>query len=133
MKYTSSWNSCILSSNEIHSTQLKKTRNPHERVKIYAHSINCNAEDDQFKQVMILETEILLSPRDDDDKVHDVPEVPHVAVGVEDEAEGQDLGAHLDREDHHEDGLQVFLQSDGENDFKIQSKLFPCFNFALTF
>ena len=62
---------------------------------------------------MILETEILLSPRDDDDKVHDVPEVPHVAVGVEDEAEGQYLGAHLDREDHHEDGLQLLLKKRG--------------------
>ncbi len=46
-------------------------------------------------------------PRDDNHKVHDVPGVSEVGVGVEDEAHGDDLGAHLHREDAHEDRLQL--------------------------
>ena len=53
-------------------------------------------------------------PADDDDKVHDVPQIPHVAVLVEDKAQRQDLGAHLDGEDDHEYGLQVFLPREKE-------------------
>ena len=51
-------------------------------------------------------------PGRDDKEVHDVPHVPHVAVFVEDEAHREDPGAHLDREDDHEDGLELLLQCD---------------------
>ncbi len=53
-------------------------------------------------------------PRDDDDEVHDVPEVAHVAALVQDEAQRHDLRAHLDREDYHEDRLQVLLKCAGK-------------------
>lgn len=49
-------------------------------------------------------------PRDDHDKVHDVPRVPEVAVLVEDKPVGQDFDNHLQGEDAHEDGLQLFLR-----------------------
>ena len=47
----------------------------------------------------------MYSPRGDDYKVHNVPEVSHVAVFVKDEPEGQDFCAHLDCENNHEYGL----------------------------
>ena len=53
---------------------------------------------------------LVFLPWHNDDEVHDVPEVPHVAVLVQDEAQGQDFGAHFDREDDHEDGLQLLLK-----------------------
>ena len=50
------------------------------------------------------------SPRDDDDKVHDVPHVPEVAARVEHEALRQDLEARLHREDAQEVGLGRLLR-----------------------
>ena len=50
----------------------------------------------------IFERTLKDSPGDDDDKVHDVPQVSHVTVLVQDEAVSQDLGQHLDGEDDHE-------------------------------
>ena len=49
-------------------------------------------------------------PGRDDEEVHDVPHVAHVAVLVEDESHGEDPRAHLHREDDHEDGLELLLQ-----------------------
>ena len=49
-------------------------------------------------------------PRCHHEEVHEVPGVPHVASLVEHEAEGEDLGAHLRGEDHHEDNLQLLLK-----------------------
>ena len=54
------------------------------------------------------------SPRDHHHKVHDIPHVPEVAVLVQDEAHGDDLGAHLHGEDPHEDWLQL-LQLQGQD------------------
>jgi hypothetical protein len=51
------------------------------------------------------------SPRNDDNEVHDVPGVPQVGVGVEHEAHGDNLGAHLHSEDAHEDWLQLLKLS----------------------
>ena len=48
-------------------------------------------------------------PRHNDDKVHDVPRIPEVAVLVEDEAVGQDLYDHLQGEDAHEPRLELLL------------------------
>ena len=53
---------------------------------------------------------LLFLPRDDDNKVHDVPGVPEVGVRMEDEAHGHDLGDHLHGEDAHEVRLQLLLQ-----------------------
>ena len=50
------------------------------------------------------------SPGDDDDEVHDVPEISHVTVLVQDESQGQDLGAHLYGKYDHENGFEIFLQ-----------------------
>ena len=50
-------------------------------------------------------------PRHNDNKVHDVPGVPQVRVWVEDEAHGNDLGAHLHGEDPEEVGLQLVLEN----------------------
>ena len=49
-------------------------------------------------------------PRNDDNEVHDVPQVPHITVLVQNESQGQDFGTHFDGEDYHKDGFQVFLQ-----------------------
>ena len=50
-------------------------------------------------------------PRDDDHKVHDVPHVPQVAAGVQDESLSQDLEARLHGEDAQEVGLGGFLKT----------------------
>ena len=50
-------------------------------------------------------------PWHNDNKVHDVPGVPQVRVWVEDEAHGNDLGAHLHGEDPEEVGLQLVLEN----------------------
>ena len=50
-------------------------------------------------------------PWHNDNKVHDVPGVPQIRVWVEDEAHGNDLGAHLHGEDPEEVGLQLVLEN----------------------
>ena len=49
-------------------------------------------------------------PGCDNEKVHKVPWVAHVATLVQHEAQRQDLGQHLCCEDHHEHDLQLLLQ-----------------------
>ena len=55
-------------------------------------------------------TIIINLPRHNDNKVHDVPGIPQIRVRVEDEAHGNDLGAHLHGEDPEEVGLQLVLE-----------------------
>ena len=55
-------------------------------------------------------TIIIKLPRHNDNKVHDVPGIPQIRVRVEDEAHGNDLGAHLHGEDPEEVGLQLILE-----------------------
>ena len=49
------------------------------------------------------------SPGCDNEEVHEVPRVPHVAALVEHKAQSQDLGQHLGGEHHHEHNLHLFL------------------------
>ena len=48
----------------------------------------------------------------DDDKVHDVPQIPHVRIFVQDESQSKNFGAHLYGEDNHEYRFEVLLQSE---------------------
>ena len=81
----------ILGRQFVHCPLSAKIATPHKEI---SRSVNC-----------------LYTPRSDDDKIHDVPEVPEVAALVQHEPHGQDLGQHLRREDHHEHRLQLVLQS----------------------
>ena len=49
------------------------------------------------------------SPRCDNEEVHEVPWIPHVATLMQHKAKGKDLGQHFRGENHHEDNLHLFL------------------------
>ena len=56
-----------------------------------------------------LTIELAHSPRCDNEEVHEIPGVSHVAPLVQHEAQGQDLGQHLGGEHHHENNLHLLL------------------------
>ena len=59
---------------------------------------------------MLYTCKVMYVPRYDDDEVHDVPKISHVAVLVQDESQCEDLGAHLYGKYDHENGFEIFLQ-----------------------